>query len=60
MKKPIYLNLKIKFFRYIWMQSSSSQGDHYSLENGHGNLALFTMTAIVKKMIFEEIMHFAR
>ena len=35
-QKAIYFNL-IDFFRNISIQSSTSQGDQYSLENGHDN-----------------------
>ena len=59
MKKAIYFNFKF-FFRYISIQSCSSQGDKYSLENGHDNLASLILLAKVEKKIFQEIMHFAR
>ena len=42
-KKAIYFNCKIDFFRYISIQSCSSQEDQYSLENGHDNLASLTL-----------------
>ena len=59
MKKAIYFNLKIYFFRYISIQSSSSQKYRYSLENGHCNLASYTVEQSREKD-FSEMMHFAR
>ena len=47
MKTPIYFNFKIVFFRYVSIQSSSSQGDQNNLVNGHGNLASLTLKQIL-------------
>ena len=48
---PYISTLKLTFF-YISIQSSSSQGDQYSLENGHDNLTSLILLAKVEKKIF--------